>query len=64
VAVSSLWETEPVDGAGPAWFLNMVARVATELAPEAVLDVLLAAERARGGSANAPTRRASWTSTS
>src|SRR5262245_35108276 len=31
VAVSSVWETEPVDGAGPGWFLNMVARVATEL---------------------------------
>jgi 2-amino-4-hydroxy-6-hydroxymethyldihydropteridine diphosphokinase len=57
VAVSSLWETEPVDGAGPAWFLNMVARVATPLAPEAVLAVLLAAERGRGrkrGRPNAP----------
>ena len=31
VAVSSLWETEPVGGAGPDWFLNMVARVATDL---------------------------------
>jgi len=48
VAVSSLWETEPVDGAGPAWFLNMVARVATALPPEGVLAVLLAAERERG----------------
>jgi 2-amino-4-hydroxy-6-hydroxymethyldihydropteridine diphosphokinase len=48
VAVSSLWETQPVDGAGPEWFLNMVARVETDLAPEAVLGVLLAAERERG----------------
>jgi 2-amino-4-hydroxy-6-hydroxymethyldihydropteridine diphosphokinase len=48
VAVSSLWETEPVDGAGPAWFLNMVARVSTALDPEDVLEVLLAAERDRG----------------
>lgn len=47
-AVSSIWETEPVDGAGPAWFLNMVARVATDLTPEQALDVLLAGERARG----------------
>jgi 2-amino-4-hydroxy-6-hydroxymethyldihydropteridine diphosphokinase len=47
-AVSSLWETEPVDGAGPAWFLNMVALVSTNLSPEAVLAVLLAAERERG----------------
>jgi 2-amino-4-hydroxy-6-hydroxymethyldihydropteridine diphosphokinase len=48
VAVSSLWETEPVDGAGPAWFLNMVALVSTALPPEDVLAVLLAAERERG----------------
>jgi 2-amino-4-hydroxy-6-hydroxymethyldihydropteridine diphosphokinase len=48
VAVSSLWETEPVDGAGPAWFLNMIARVDTDLAPEDVLSVLLAAERESG----------------
>ncbi len=48
VVVSSLWETEPVDGAGPDWFLNMVARVSTGLAPEQILDVLLAVERERG----------------
>jgi 2-amino-4-hydroxy-6-hydroxymethyldihydropteridine diphosphokinase len=48
VAVSSLWETEPVGGAGPNWFLNMVARVATALTPEEVLEVLLASERDRG----------------
>jgi 2-amino-4-hydroxy-6-hydroxymethyldihydropteridine diphosphokinase len=57
VAVSSLWETEPVDGAGPDWFLNMVAQVSTELAPEQILDVLLAGERERGRErrhANAP----------
>jgi len=48
VAVSSLWETEPVDGAGPDWFLNMVARVATDLSPDEILGVLLAGERERG----------------
>jgi 2-amino-4-hydroxy-6-hydroxymethyldihydropteridine diphosphokinase len=48
VALSSLWETEPVDGAGPGWFLNMVARIDTPLSPEDVLDVLMAAERERG----------------
>ena len=48
VTVSSLWETEPVDGAGPDWFLNMVASVATELSPERILEVLLAGERERG----------------
>jgi 2-amino-4-hydroxy-6-hydroxymethyldihydropteridine diphosphokinase len=46
--VSSVWETEPTDGAGPAWFLNMVVRVVTDLTPERALDVLLAAERDRG----------------
>lgn len=48
MAISSVWETEPVDGAGPKWFLNMVARVATQISPEGVLAVLLAAERERG----------------
>jgi 2-amino-4-hydroxy-6-hydroxymethyldihydropteridine diphosphokinase len=47
-AASSVWETEPVGGAGPDWFLNMVVRVETDLAPEAVLDLLLAIERGRG----------------
>jgi 2-amino-4-hydroxy-6-hydroxymethyldihydropteridine diphosphokinase len=47
-AVSSVWETEPTDGAGPAWFLNMVVRVDTDLTPERALDILLSAERARG----------------
>lgn len=57
VAISSLWETEPVDGAGPGWFLNLVARVDTALSPEDVLAVLMAAERERGrtrGRPNAP----------
>lgn len=48
VALSSLWETEPVDDAGPGWFLNMVAAIETELSPEAVLEILLACERERG----------------
>jgi 2-amino-4-hydroxy-6-hydroxymethyldihydropteridine diphosphokinase len=47
-AASSLWETEPVDGAGPGWFLNMAVRVRTDLSPEALLDLCLAVERARG----------------
>ncbi|HEX4823865.1 MAG TPA: 2-amino-4-hydroxy-6-hydroxymethyldihydropteridine diphosphokinase [Candidatus Polarisedimenticolaceae bacterium] len=47
-AASSVWETEPVGGAGPAWFLNMVVRVETELPPEGALDALLAIEAARG----------------
>src|SRR5262249_39306483 len=35
---------------GPRAVLNMVARVETECPPEALLDALLAAERARGRS--------------
>jgi 2-amino-4-hydroxy-6-hydroxymethyldihydropteridine diphosphokinase len=54
VFVSSLWETEPVDGAGPEWFLNMVARVSTELSPEELLGVLLAGERERGRKRRGP----------
>jgi 2-amino-4-hydroxy-6-hydroxymethyldihydropteridine diphosphokinase len=57
VAVSSVWETEPVDGAGPGWFLNMVARIATDLSPEAVLAALQEIEHAQGrlpGTKNAP----------
>jgi len=54
VAVSSLWETEPMDGAGPGWFLNMVAGVSTKLQPEEILEVLLAAERGRGRERRGP----------
>ena len=54
VAVSSMWATEPVDGAGPGWFLNMVARVSTDLSPEEILAVLLAAERERGRERRGP----------
>ena len=44
-ALSSVWETEPVDTAEPGWFLNMVAEVETQLPPSAVLDLLLEVER-------------------
>jgi 2-amino-4-hydroxy-6-hydroxymethyldihydropteridine diphosphokinase len=47
-AVSSVWETEAVGGAGPDLFLNMAARIETDLAPESVLAVAHEAERGRG----------------
>jgi 2-amino-4-hydroxy-6-hydroxymethyldihydropteridine diphosphokinase len=47
-AVSSVWETEPVGGAGPDPFLNMAARIDTDLAPESVLAAAHEAERGRG----------------
>ena len=56
VGVSPLYETEPAEGAGPAWFVNAVAVLETGLEAEALLAELqrledLAgrpAERARG----------------
>ena len=47
-ALSSVWETDPVDGAGPGLFLNLVARIDTDRTPEDVLAVLLAVECQRG----------------
>jgi 2-amino-4-hydroxy-6-hydroxymethyldihydropteridine diphosphokinase len=48
VAVSSVWETEPVACPEPLWFLNMVARISTDRPPLEVLDRLLEIEREAG----------------
>lgn len=47
-ASSSVWETEPAGGATGPWFLNMVVRVETRLAPPEILAALQALERAAG----------------
>jgi len=47
-ALSSLWETEPVDTPDPRWFLNMVAEVDTGLPPRRFLELLLEVEREVG----------------
>ncbi len=47
-ALSSVWETEPVDSPEPLWFLNMVAEVETGLPPRRVLEMLLEVEREVG----------------
>jgi 2-amino-4-hydroxy-6-hydroxymethyldihydropteridine diphosphokinase len=50
-AVSSLYETEPVhDGAspGPTWFLNGVAQIETDIAPNSLLEICREIERALG----------------
>lgn len=48
LAVSSVWETEPVDAPAPLWFLNMAAHVRTALPPRDLLEELLEVERALG----------------
>jgi len=45
---SSLWLTEPVDGAGPEWFVNSVVEIATTLGPFELLDRCLDVEVAMG----------------
>jgi 2-amino-4-hydroxy-6-hydroxymethyldihydropteridine diphosphokinase len=48
VAVSPFYETPPEDGAGPGWFVNGVAVLETELAPEALLAALQRLEEGAG----------------
>ena len=48
VAKSSLYETEPVDYADQPRFVNSVVQMETELAPDELLEFLLAIERRYG----------------
>jgi len=48
VAVSPVYESEPAGYADQPRFLNLVARVETELAPPALLDAVQAVERRMG----------------
>ncbi len=52
VRVSSVYKTEPVDGAGPNWFFNIAAEIQTCLAPEALLRLIQAVEQKLGRPAN------------
>jgi deoxyguanosine kinase len=45
---SPVYETEPVGSVDQPWFLNQVVEAETDLAPEALLDVLQAIEREHG----------------
>lgn len=47
-AISSLYETEPVEVVDQSWFLNCVVAIETELAPEDLLQSLLTLERFMG----------------
>ena len=46
--ISSLYETEPVDYLAQPWFVNCVAEVDTQLAPQQLLKACKAVERALG----------------
>ncbi len=51
IAVSSLYETEPVDDAGApgeGWFLNGVAQIETDLTPQSLLTICREIERSLG----------------
>ncbi len=48
VAVSSFYETEPVEFTAQPWFLNCVVALEMELSPRQLLDALLALEAAMG----------------
>jgi len=47
-AVSSLYETEPVEFIAQPWFLNLALELATELMPKQLLTALLKIERDMG----------------
>jgi 2-amino-4-hydroxy-6-hydroxymethyldihydropteridine diphosphokinase len=46
--VSSFYETEPREFTAQGWFLNCAVELQTELSPRALLDAVLAVERAMG----------------
>ena len=48
LVVSPLYETEPEEGAGPQWFVNAVAALETDVAPEALLAALQRLEALAG----------------
>ena len=53
LALSSLWESEPVGSRSGLWFLNMAALARVELTPRALLERLLAIEEREGRSRTA-----------
>src|SRR5262245_37350395 len=52
--VSSFYETEPVEFTEQPWFVNAVVELQTELAPRALLESVLAVERAMGRERTVP----------
>jgi len=54
LAVSSFYETEPVDFAAQPWFLNCAVALRTELMPKLFLSKMLAIEQHMGRRRNLP----------
>jgi 2-amino-4-hydroxy-6-hydroxymethyldihydropteridine diphosphokinase len=54
VRASSLYRSEPQDGAGPPWYVNAVAELPALLEPRALLAELQALERTAGRPARRP----------
>jgi 2-amino-4-hydroxy-6-hydroxymethyldihydropteridine diphosphokinase len=52
--VSPIYETEPLDYTGQAWFLNLVVEAETALSPTKLLSRVAAIERALGRSRTIP----------
>jgi len=48
VAISSIYETEPVEFTAQAWFLNCVVKLATEKMPKQLLHAILKIEQSMG----------------
>jgi 2-amino-4-hydroxy-6-hydroxymethyldihydropteridine diphosphokinase len=48
LAISSVWETEPVDTEHPRWFWNMAVRSESRRPPLGLLEALLEIERENG----------------
>ncbi len=47
-AISSFYETEPVEFASQPWFLNCAAKLNTEKMPRQLISAILSAERSMG----------------
>jgi 2-amino-4-hydroxy-6-hydroxymethyldihydropteridine diphosphokinase len=47
-AVSSLYETEPVEVTGQSWFLNCAVKIDTEKMPRQLISAILALEQSMG----------------
>jgi 2-amino-4-hydroxy-6-hydroxymethyldihydropteridine diphosphokinase len=54
VAISSVWESEPMGSDSPEWFLNMAVRARTTLDPRELLALLLELERRDGRTRSTP----------